>query len=109
MGASLAAVGEGFAASLAHVLWVIEAWVGIIVTACTAVFVALCLVATRGQQEEHAAAGADDAEVGDDTIAMVRYCPWCEPFPSRPVGAGECTCKRPCEGVSYCLAAVSRG
>jgi hypothetical protein len=68
MGASLAAVGEGFAASLGHVLWVTEAWVGIIVTACTAIFVALCLIATRGQGEPLTVVVPDDDEPG---------CPWC--------------------------------
>ena len=69
MGASLAAVGEGFAASLGHVLWVIEAWTGIIVTVCAAAFVVLCLVATHGQRQPLTLAVVDDAEP--------EPCPWC--------------------------------
>ena len=70
MGGSLAAVGAGFAASLGHVLWVTEAWVGITVTACTAVFAVLCLVATHGQQQPLNVVVTDDAER--------EHCPWCD-------------------------------
>jgi hypothetical protein len=75
MGGSLAAVGTGFAASLGHVLWVIEAWVGIIVTACAAILAVLVVHELRAEKREHAptlpSRVMPPAEVGDDTLAML--------------------------------------
>jgi hypothetical protein len=107
MGALVAAavLGSGFFSSLwqlSESLWAIPVAVAALCTAAVGVLV------WRARRRPVSPGDPRD-ELGDDTIAMLRYCPWCEPFPSRPVGAGECTCTRPCEGVSYCLAAVSRG
>jgi hypothetical protein len=83
-------VGAGFAASLGHVLWVIEAWVGITVTGCTVIVVLWCLAATRGQQEEHAATRPSRViEVGERPM-----CPWCET--RRCTDSSLCNCAVPC-------------
>jgi hypothetical protein len=66
---TVAAVGEGFAGALASIAWNAMAWVGCILVGCTVLLVALCLIATRGQNEPLTPA---DAEVGDDTIAMLK-------------------------------------
>jgi hypothetical protein len=98
MGASLAAVGEGFAASLGHVLWVAEAWFGIIVTVSAAAFAVLCLIATRGQGEPLTVAVPDDAEPG---------CPWCHTHAC--TNPALCNCAQWCGSWLCKVKEASRG
>jgi len=82
-------VGAGFAASLGHVLWVIEAWVGITVTGCTVIVVLWCLAATRGQKR-HAATQPNPV-----LDAYERpMCPWCETHEC--IDSSLCNCEKPC-------------
>lgn len=68
----------GFASALGGGLWDLMAVIGCIITISVALLVLWCVVATHGQRREplrvvitgHAETG--DAELGDDTIAMLR-------------------------------------
>lgn len=109
--AVIAAVGGAQLASTAlTVLTDIALGVGAIGMLCIFLLAVVLLWPARRPPGHAATQPSRVIEVGDDAIAMLTYCPWCDPVPVQEVvSAGECTCSVPCEGVSYCLAAVSRG